>query len=63
MTAYPRPHSTLGGPVPKIDWHRVFRVLLAMAFVAAILCLATLGLDALNDPLARGFASLGNPSG
>jgi hypothetical protein len=55
-------HSGLNHLESRIDWRVLAIALLSVAFLGAVIWLAALGLDALNDMMARGLSSLSNPS-
>jgi hypothetical protein len=63
MNTYKEAHSELNPLEARIDARRVFFAVLTVALLAAVAGLAVLGLDALNDLMARGFTSLSNPNG
>ncbi len=62
MTALPEARGTSGMAASAISWRTVIYALLALAFLGVAFGLAAIGLDALNDLLARGFASIGSPA-
>jgi hypothetical protein len=62
MTAIPESRSILDSPASSITWRKVALVLLMVALIGLAIGLAIVGLDALNDLLARGFTSIGRPS-
>ena len=48
---------------PRIDVRRVFTITLAVALLALVIGLAVIGLDMLNETIARGFSALSPPPG
>jgi hypothetical protein len=42
-------------------WPNVIRFFLVVALIGVVLALAVIGLDALNDLMARGLTSMSNP--
>lgn len=58
MTALFRAHGAAPMSSSRTAGHRAMLALMAVVLLGVAAALATIGLDALNDVLVRGFASL-----
>jgi hypothetical protein len=63
MSAHTHVQDALQRSASRTAWRTAIVVLLAVALLVLLLWLAFIGLGALNDVLARGVASLSNPTG
>jgi len=63
MTAYIRTSDVPRDTASRSAWRTVMVALLTVALVSVAIGLAFIGLQELNDLLARGFVSVSNPSG